>query len=121
MKNKFPEELKEEITTYLAEIKVDLENYLAWVMEEVNSANYNLRAAEVVFGYDLVDSSFRLRGRPAFGRAHLPCLTKQKWISSASLPQARASSARWTVPGWEPTGRPGNPAPRLPCRDRLSG
>ncbi len=48
MKNKFPEELKEEITTYLAEIKVDLENYLAWVMEEINSANYNLRAAEMV-------------------------------------------------------------------------
>jgi hypothetical protein len=48
MKNKFPEELREEITTYLAEIKVDLESYLAWVMEEVNSANYNLRAAEVV-------------------------------------------------------------------------
>jgi hypothetical protein len=31
-----PDELKNEITTYLAEVKTDLENYLAWANSEIS-------------------------------------------------------------------------------------
>lgn len=55
MKSKMPDDLKDEITTYLAEIKDDLENYLAWANSEINMGPDSDRAAEVV-----EDTIFRL-------------------------------------------------------------
>lgn len=48
MKSKMPEELKNEITTYLTEVKADLENYLTWAMSEVSMGTDTEKAAEVV-------------------------------------------------------------------------
>ncbi len=48
MKNKMPDELKKEITTYLTEVKADLENYLTWAMSEVSMGGDTAKAAEVV-------------------------------------------------------------------------
>jgi len=43
-----PDELREEITTYLTEVKDDLENYLVWANSEINLGTDSDRAAEVV-------------------------------------------------------------------------
>jgi hypothetical protein len=43
-----PDELKKEITTYLTEVKADLENYLTWAMSEVSMGGDTAKAAEVV-------------------------------------------------------------------------
>ncbi len=43
-----PDELKNEIMTYLTEVKADLENYLTWAMSEVSMGNDPGKAAEVV-------------------------------------------------------------------------
>lgn len=48
MKNKMPDELKNEITTYLTEVKEDLENYLSWAISEVSMGSDSSKAAEVV-------------------------------------------------------------------------
>lgn len=48
MKSKMPDELRDEITTYLTEVKDDLENYLIWANSEINMGNDSDRAAEVV-------------------------------------------------------------------------
>jgi len=48
LKNKMPDELKNEITTYLTEVKADLENYLTWAMSEVSMGTDTGKAAEVV-------------------------------------------------------------------------
>ena len=48
MKSKMPDELKNEITTYLTEVKADLENYLTWAMSEVSMGTDTGKAAEVV-------------------------------------------------------------------------
>jgi hypothetical protein len=48
LKNKMPDELKKEITTYLTEVKADLENYLTWAMSEVSMGGDTAKAAEVV-------------------------------------------------------------------------
>lgn len=48
MKNKMPDELKSEITTYLTEVKADLENYLVWAMSEITMGTDSGKAAEVV-------------------------------------------------------------------------
>ena len=48
MKNKLTEELRNEISTYLMEVKSDIENYLAWALGEVERAPDAARAAEVV-------------------------------------------------------------------------
>ena len=55
MKTKMPDELRDEISTYLAEIKDDLENYLAWANSEIKMGPDPERAAEVV-----EDAIFRL-------------------------------------------------------------
>jgi hypothetical protein len=48
LKSKMPDELRDEITTYLTEVRGDLENYLAWANSEINMGNDSDRAAEVV-------------------------------------------------------------------------
>jgi hypothetical protein len=48
VKNKMPDELKNEITTYLAEVKTDLENYLAWANSEISMGSDTGKAAEVI-------------------------------------------------------------------------
>jgi hypothetical protein len=48
LKSKMPDELRDEITTYLTEVKDDLENYLIWANSEINMGNDSDRAAEVV-------------------------------------------------------------------------
>jgi hypothetical protein len=48
LKSKMPDDLREEITTYLTEVKDDLENYLAWANSEINLGSDSDRAAEVV-------------------------------------------------------------------------
>jgi hypothetical protein len=48
LKNKMPDELKNEITTYLTEVKADLDNYLTWAMSEVSMGSDTGKAAEVV-------------------------------------------------------------------------
>ena len=48
MKSKMPDELRDEITTYLTEVKDDLENYLIWANSEINMGSDSDRAAEVV-------------------------------------------------------------------------
>ena len=54
--------LKDEITTYLSEIKADIENYLTWAMNEVSSSDTTNRAAEIVEDtmYRLMTISFYL-------------------------------------------------------------
>ncbi|HDL52437.1 MAG TPA: hypothetical protein ENH32_00490 [Proteobacteria bacterium] len=48
MKDKFQEELANEISTYLAEVKTDLDKYFSWAMGEVNVSDNPLRSAEIV-------------------------------------------------------------------------
>jgi hypothetical protein len=48
LNSKLPEELKNEITTYLTEIKTDLENYLTWAMSELSVSDTPEKASEVV-------------------------------------------------------------------------
>jgi hypothetical protein len=48
LKSKMPDELREEITTYLTEVKDDLETYLVWANSEINMGTDSDRAAEVV-------------------------------------------------------------------------
>jgi hypothetical protein len=48
LKSKMPEELRDEITTYLTEVKDDLETYLIWANSEINMGSDSDRAAEVV-------------------------------------------------------------------------
>jgi hypothetical protein len=48
LKSRMPEELREEITTYLNEVKDNLENYLTWATSEITMGDDPDRAAEVV-------------------------------------------------------------------------
>ncbi len=48
MKIKLPEDLKNELTTYLSEVKADLENYLTWATGELNMTNTPDKASEVI-------------------------------------------------------------------------
>ena len=62
MKDKFQEELANEISTYLAEVKTDLDKYFNWAMGEVNVSDNAIRSAEIVEDaiYRLMTISFYL-------------------------------------------------------------
>ena len=48
MKDKFQEELTDEISNYLAEVKSDLDKYFNWALGEINVSDNAIRSAEVV-------------------------------------------------------------------------
>ncbi len=48
MKNKLAKDLKNEISSYLNEIKSDLEAYMGWAITEVDSTDKTMWAAEVL-------------------------------------------------------------------------
>ncbi|UCF31603.1 MAG: hypothetical protein JSV26_04100 [bacterium] len=48
MKNWIDDELRDEITTYLCDIKTDMESYLTWAISEIGTAETGAKAAEVV-------------------------------------------------------------------------
>ncbi|MFV2081396.1 MAG: hypothetical protein ACC669_05980 [bacterium] len=48
MKNKLAKDFRNEISTYLNEIKSDLETYIGWAIIEIDSTDKVMRAAEVL-------------------------------------------------------------------------
>lgn len=48
MKNKLSEDIRNEISTYLNEIKSDLETYMGWAITEIDSTDRVMEAAEVL-------------------------------------------------------------------------
>lgn len=48
LKNWIDDELRDEITTYLCDIKTDMESYLTWAISEIGTAETGAKAAEVV-------------------------------------------------------------------------